>query len=780
MTNLRLISINLLLISLCILCFEVVATRISSVIFVNDYAFIILSLSVLGLSSGGVYAYYRVKPQTGKKFSKVISTAISLIGLSLLAFILAVTNAPFIENPIIYFFLLFLPFFFAGIFYAQVFKSFAVHSFKVYAADLTGAALGALAAIGAVSLLGPVTSVLILIILIFASALSFKTEAIQRNKLMAGYAVLFAAIPIVAIAVDEELLGTIPIGYFPEKDFHHVYPDLNVHSEIIDSRWSIFGRSDLVEHSHQDMVKHLFVDGAAGSQMYRFDSNIDNPDPTLRLLLQRFTDFVPFIFLEEHEKNSMLVIGPGGGKEILTGLLMGIDEITGVEINPDFVDLVKEYREFNGGIFTDFPNVNMHVQEGRQYVKRQTRPYDLLVMVLPSTQQVQNIENYALSENYLVTVEAVMDYFNILTPEGRMIITVYNVWELKRLILTAVEALERSGIDREIALNHFKIIEDEFTPTLVVKKKPYTRYDVAYRIDVMEQLPDHIPDISYMPYQMEDPARSSVNRLLADIRGGGTPLGTLIDRQPYDTSPCFDDSPYFYKIERGIPENFLWLLGGVILFNLSVIGLPYRHFTKTVKRGKRDRKPAVSLPLMLFILIGAGFMIVEVSLFQKLVLYLGSPTVALSILLSSLLIGMGTGSFFGNRISPGNHWKRLLIVTAAIVIAGSVVILFYPMLLHAMLRYDLVYRAGTAFILMIPFGFLLGIPFPSGIRLLEEMKLDQLVPWMYGVNGAMSVFGSVIAVIISMQLGFTAAFFAGLGMYGFLTVMLVYKTNKQV
>jgi len=777
MINLRLISINLLLISLCILCFEVVATRISSVIFVNDYAFIILSLSVLGLSTGGIYAYYRVKPQTGKKFSKVISTAISLIGLSLLAFILTVTNAPFIENPIIYFFLLFLPFFFAGIFYAQVFKSFAIHSFKVYAADLTGAALGALAAIGAVSLIGPITSVFLLIVIIFGSALSFRISTLKRKILLSGYGILILAIPLFSF-IDDDFLGTIPIGYFPEKDFHHVYPDLNVHSEIIDSRWSIFGRSDLVEHSHQDMVKHLFVDGAAGSQMYRFDGTIDTPDPTLRLLLQRFTDFVPLIFLEKHEKNSMLVIGPGGGKEILTGLLMGIDEITGVEINPDFVDLVKEYREFNGGIFTDFPNVNIQVQEGRQYVKRQTRSYDLLVMVLPSTQQVQNIENYALSENYLMTVEAMMDYFDILTPEGRMIFTVYNIWELKRLIMTSLIALERSGIDYETALNHIKIIEDEFTPTLVVKKNPYSRYDVAHRLDVMEQLPDHIPTITYMPYQLENPDYSSVNRLLADIRQGTASLQSLTDRQAFDISPSYDDSPYFYKIERGIPANFLWLLGGVVLFNLLVIGLPYRHIAKRVKRGKKERKSSVRLPLLLFICIGAGFMIVEVTLFQKLVLYLGSPTVSLSILLSSLLIGMGTGSFFGNRIIPGNHKKRLIIVSIAIVVAGSVMIFLYPVILNTMLKYDLVYRAVAAFFMMLPLGFLLGIPFPSGIRMLEEMKLDQLVPWMYGVNGSMSVFGSVAAVVISMQFGFTPAFFAGLSLYGVIIILFISDKNK--
>lgn len=775
MHNLRLITFNLLLISAAILCFEITATRISSVIFVNNYAFFILSLSILGLGTGGIFAYYRLNPSS-------IPYTLLLLSFSLILFLLAVTQIPFIENPFFFFLLLFLPFFFTGIFYSLVFRQFAKQSFRIYAADLTGAAAGALLAIPAISLLGPVNSVMLIAVVVLGSALSFFVERLPRTGIIGLYSALVVAFLVMLLNGSTNLLGSVPIGNFPEKDFHHVYSDPAVRSDIIDSRWSIFGRSDLVKHSHQDMVRHLFVDGAAGSQMYRFNGNPGNPDMTLQNLLLGFSSTIPLLFLEEDERNNMLVIGPGGGKEVLSGLISGIGEITGVEINADFVNLVKEQQEFNGGIYTDFPNVHILVREGRQYVRQRNNQYDLITMVLPSTQQVQNIENYALSENYLLTEEALQDYLEILNPEGRLIFTVYNEWELKRLILTAMNAFESTGIDADRLPYHIKVIEDQFAPTVVIKKQAYTPDEIANRLDQLEQLPEGFPTVSYMPYQWDRLPDTGINRFLNGIRSGNTPLEQLIDRQPYDIAPVSDDSPYFYKIEKGLPYNFSWLLGIVILFNLLVIVIPYLLIRPAA--AKKNTAPvtrtAVRKPLILFTCLGLGFMIVEVSLFQKLVLYLGTPTVSLSVLLSSLLVGMGVGSFFGNSLFPGQHHFRLKVIITMIIILGSVVITLYPWILNHMLVFDMVYRALVTFILLLPFGFLLGIPFPTCIRLVKDARMEQIIPWMYGINGTMSVLGSVLAVVLSMFSGFTPAYFVGLGFYAVMLIFLVLTRSSEV
>jgi len=158
-------------------------------------------------------------------------------------------------------------------------------------------------------------------------------------------------------------------------------------------------------------------------------------------------------------------------------------------------------------------------------------------------------------------------------------------------------------------------------------------------------------------------------------------------------------------------------------------------------------------------------MMVVVSLFQKLVLYLGSPTISLSILLSSLLVGMGTGSYFGRSMFGEDVRKRLHVVSIAIVVAGTLLFAAAPGLLEKSMEFGLPMRAATTFLVLLPFAFLLGVPFPSCIQLVAQGQAERYIPWMYGVNGSMSVLGSVLAVIVSMLVGFTPAFFAGLAFY---------------
>ena len=171
MKNSIFLYLNLFLLSAVVLCFEITSTRVSSVIFVSDYAFIILSLAILGLGSGGIYCYYRIKEKNAAASLKIISKSLFFLGVSLCLFITSVIKFS-ITDPFIYFSLLFVPFFLAGIAYAQIFKIFAENSFKLYAADLSGAAIGSIASLGLFSILGASNSVLLLTLIIFCAALS--------------------------------------------------------------------------------------------------------------------------------------------------------------------------------------------------------------------------------------------------------------------------------------------------------------------------------------------------------------------------------------------------------------------------------------------------------------------------------------------------------------------------------------------------------------------------------------------------------------------------------
>lgn len=765
MPNNKIIYLNLAIISASIICFEILSTRVSSLIFASNYAFIIISLAILGIGCGSIFSYYKIEIK--EKFQEKISKFVLFIGLSFLFFILVVVEVK-VTNFVLYSVLLFFPFFFAGIIYSQIYKNLSELSFKLYAADLIGAALGSVGSILVFEIFNAPNAILFLSFVMFFSALTFSNVKKNKTRYATILSGLIAIIILFIIFGKSVYIGKITIGKFDEKDFYYVYPNAASISHIVESRWSINGRSDLVEYSNQDMVRQLFVDGAAGSPLFRFDGDIKKPSNLLYNLLIHNSTSIPFFFLTNSEKNKMLVIGPGGGKEVLFGLLSGVGQITGVEVNSDFVSIVKKYKDFDGGIYTDFPNVKIEVGEGRHFVKKTNKHFDIVVMALPSTKQLQNIDNLAENENYLLTVEALKDYLHILKPDGRLIFTVHNRWELVRLIVTAVEAFNKIGITSRDALNHFEILEQNYEPTIVIKKNAFTIDEINHTENIIKNLPKGLPPVTYLPYHLNEAANTPVNYILRLISVNPASLENYINEFKYNISPCWDNSPYFYKVKRGIPSDYFWLLVGVAFFNVIMIFSPLSVLKKKMK--KKDLKILI-LPLIVFTCIGAGFMILEISLFQKLILYLGSPTISLSILLGSLLVGMGIGSFWGKRISSGNVSKRLFSISLLIVLSGVILFILYPYLLNKLLVYGWAFRSIVCFIMMVPFGFLLGIPFPSAIALLKQKHLEKFVPWMYGVNGTMSVLGSVIAVIIAMVYGFTLAFYAGLLCYFIITVV---------
>lgn len=742
-------------------------TRISSVIFVNNSAFIILSLAILGLGLGGIYAYIRIRNSQPLYYHKAVLIVLTLLGLSLLVFIVVVSQLNIYTVPVVYFLLVFLPFFFTGIFFSWVFKIYAAYSFNIFAADLVGAAVGPVLAIIFINTIGAGNSVLFLSILVFLSLSFVAFERINTGLAIALSATLVISLGFLILNGDKRIIGSIPIGDFPEKDFHHVYPDPSIKSRIIDSRWSINGRADLVEYSHQDMVKQLFVDGAAGSQMMRFDGDVNNVSPLLVQLLFRHSTSIPFVFLEENEKNNMLVIGPGGGKEVLTGILQGVNEITGVEINRDFIEIVKDYRKFNGGIYNDFLNVRIFAKEGRHFIRQTYQKFDIIIMALPSTEQIQNVENLSMNENYLLTSEAIREYLEILTPEGRLIFTVHNQLELLRLITTTVSAFEELNVAVDEIPDHMVVLEDEFAPTIVIKKNRFTRDEISRHITIAKQIPEEFPSVTYFPYHISKGSNSHVNQLLELLKYDAKNLNHFIHNHQYNVEPCQDDSPFFYKLNKGVPDYLIKLLIGIVILNLSMVFIPLIWIKKGLSLNRFNQ---LLEPLIIFISTGIGFMILEISLFQKLILFLGAPTISLAILLSSMLMGMGVGSYLGQNLFVSNIRRRLYISSLLIVIYGIILFSVHPFILDKVLGQVLAVRALISSLLIIPLAFFLGIPFPATIQLLKESSLDRYIPWMYGINGTMVVLGSIIAAIFSMLIGIRVAFYIGLCFYAIISL----------
>ena len=764
------------LLSVSVLSFEISATRISSVIFVNSYAFAVLSLSILGLATGAIFFLYKSRKGKVEMNQKELITPFLFHLAANFIFVFSVIKFSFITSPAIFFLFLFLPFFAAGWFYSQVFKIYSNQSYKLYAADLAGAAVGAFLPLILLGMLGPIKGIIIttLTMSVFLGVIHF----ISSKKVYALGILLVGFITILGVVkVSDKALGAVPIGDFEDKDIYHVYDNPAIRSRIVESRWSVFGRSDLVEHSNQKMVKHLFVDGAAGSQMYRFNGDIKNQDPVLSTMLAGYTNFIPFLILEQNQRSSMLVIGPGGGKEILTGLISEIGSITGVELNKDFIEIVEDEAEYNGGIYTDFPNVNIFQMEGRQYVRETERKYDLVVMALPSTQQLQSIESYALNENYLLTVESLSDYLSILTDEGELILTVHNNWELRKLISSVVKAFELRGIAEEEVLNHLMVLDKNYAPTLVVRKNPIQQEEVQRIWNLQDQLPAEIPPLTYLPYSWNRLSNSQINSFIAALGRPSQNLEAVISQQPYNISPVYDDNPYFYNLNKGAPKSFYKLLAALLIVGGVVIALPV--FSMSKRKEYVNEKGLMGFYIIAFGGIGLGFMLLEVSLFQKMILYLGSPTISLSVLLSAILIGMGIGSLTGSRWFAGAFNTVLVKVLIGILLLGVIALFVYPTILNNVLHFDIWIRSALSFILIFPLGYILGIPFPSFLTLLKAKDMEDYIPWMYAINGAMSVVGSVSTIILSMMWGFSIAFFAGLLCYVVVLFAVIYWNRQK-
>lgn len=755
--------------SLSTICFEILATRVTSVIFVSDYAYIILSLAILGLGCGAILFSTRLHQQLRIE-ENALTWLLLLYGMSLCLFIGVIVIFS-VTNPLIYFILLWFPFILAGITYALIFKVYAELSFRIYASDLSGAALGALLPLFVINTWSVPNTILILGILLSVVG---STIAIQQKKklhyIMAS--ILICCGIILLVNGRHEFLGRVPIGRYPEKDFYYVYPNLNIQREILESRWSVYGRSDLVRHSHQDFVRHLFIDGAAGSPMYRFDGNIHQPSKLLLDQLVHETTTLPFLCFREYEKDSVLIIGPGGGREVLIGLLSNVKTITGVEINPDFVALVQAYRNFNGGIYTDFPNVHINVQEGRNYIKYNNERYDAILMALPSTEQMQHIDALAANENYLLTKEALHDYFKILSSEGYMIFTLHNDWEVIRLIVTTISAFEDIGKNVRQTMTHFAVIESEVAPpSLVIKKEPFTLDEIHHWQNSVRGLPKTFPRLTFIGKNVRaaNMTDTQIQRFMQSILENSEKFSEIVNEYPLNIAPCRDDSPYFYKIRKGLPPSLKWLLVGVAILNIVLITYFVKRHGKSKKIGN-DNGSSVRL-FIVFALLGAGFMMIEISLFQKLVLYLGAPTISLSILLCSLLIGMGVGSYSGSKLFL-RYERMLQKIVFLIVIYGALLFVTWIIVFNTSFIENYLIRVFFIVGSVLPFGFLLGIPFPASIHLLESLSLKKFIPWMYGINGTMSVLGSVIVAAISMLFGFTLSYFLGVACYFVIAIYL--------
>ncbi|MDH4101446.1 MAG: hypothetical protein OEV28_12835, partial [Nitrospirota bacterium] len=341
------------------------------------------------------------------------------------------------------------------------------------------------------------------------------------------------------------------------------------------------------------------------------------------------------------------------------------------------------------------------------------------------------------------TTEAILDYWNRLSPEGQMVVVLHNGDMVLRLTSVITAALAETGTPQEEAFKHLYIVGWGLTPTVVLRKTAFSGEEVA-------ALKQTLANTGYgtMPAWFPgegSPSEDSILKALNYAAAGKATMDRIAELTSIDISPVTDDSPFFYKFEKGLPSEVSIILIVALVGTIITGALPLT----------RKREPKVhGRGIAVFGLIGFSFMAAEVVLIQKLMLFIGQPTVTLGVVLIALLTGISAGSRYSARIPSemlAASFRRNALITGILLLCYM---LFLPLITSALLGWSLALRMETAFVILFPIGFFAGGLFPAGMRVCGG---DGGAPWLWAVNGTASVLGSVAAVAIAMKLGFSAA-----------------------
>ncbi|HEY7058234.1 MAG TPA: hypothetical protein VH458_16985 [Vicinamibacterales bacterium] len=771
------------LVSAALLMTELSLTRIFSVTMLYHFAFLAISIALFGLSASGVYVYLSRGRVAAIETSELLSRrslGAAVVTVASLAVLLHLPLKPYnTGNAVglltITYIVAALPFFAGGLVIALAMTRLSAQVNRVYAADLLGASGACLLLMPALNQLGAPGAIVFSACLAAVAAVGFAGR--PRRSRTAVWAVGF----VVVVAT----LGATPLRPFSlgAVKGHEQYT-------VLFSKWNSFSRIGVYDQPLEDWSlsprfsghipkSHLMdIDAAAATQILNFRGDLQDVSylkyelTALGYRLVGGGGPTPRPF-------HALIIGTGGGRDLLSALVYGATTVDGVEINPIIVnDVMRDrFREYSGDIY-NHPGVRIHIEDGRSFVRRSTDRFDLIQASLVDTWAATAAGAYTLTENSLYTVEAFEDYLDHLTDRGVLSITRWTFDGL-RLVALAHEACARRGV--ELA-DRIAIVMNDRVATFLLKKTPFTDAERALLLHASEELafvPLYVPG---MPPAVTGDERDDYSRLIL-----ASDPQTVYDELPVDVSPTTDDRPFYFHTARlrdqPMVAAVLRLLGrppqtpadaeawalhgpGVLIALLGIsLGLVVLFVIGPLAVTSRDAlTPGWFGWLSYFACLGAGFMLIEVALLQRFVLLLGHPVYSLTTTLLALLLGTGIGSALSRRVSDGRIRRAGTLACFTIILIAVLWATVLPSAIRFAIAWPLGLRIAVAVVAMLPAGMVMGVPLPAGVRLLRVTNPD-LVAWGWGLNGALSVVGATLAVFIAMNAGFSVTLLCGAALY---------------
>ena len=769
----------ILLLSLAVLLLEVAYTRIFSFSLWYHFTYVALSVALLGYGASGAFLaaserLARQPPALLMSRCMVVAAGAVLVSLLTIVFLplqpFSIASSPLQLVLMVLFFLLnSAPFFAAGMAMASAFRA-TRSPHGVYFADLLGAGAGCLIAVVTIWALGaPGAAVASALVFVIAGVLAAPGARRGRYAALGAAAVvacaLFAAGAPFRPSAEKLLAKMMAAGAKPLYSRWSPIFRVDVYGEPLPGQ---SGRRGVSPRFTGAIPTTRFIahDGTAEAPMFEFHGDLRE-----LAFLERNVSAAPYVIAT---RPHVLVIGLGGGFDVLNGLRNGAAEITGVELDPVTVDVVRHHQaDFNGGILAR-ADVRAVVAEGRSFLQHSGGRYDVIQLTGVDTLAALSTGAYMLAESYLYTVEAFEEYLGHLSPDGTLSLMIGDLaWRGGRArfslrhLANFIAAAEQTGIADPAA--HAAIVAtpgDVPMIELMFKRRPFT-------VDEVRALQAFAGENGFEVWHLPGvPTETPYTRMLtADAEGRAQLLGAY----PLNIAATWDDRPFFFHFYRWrdllcpaaweVDTGHTLATGQLVLGAILIVAVitSIAFIVGPLLSTPALRRPGLAPFVLYFAAIGVGFMLIEISLIQHFILFLGHPTYSVAVILFALLVWTGLGSHLSGRLAaPPRSIVRAAFVSLLVLLAFYV--WFVPLFFAYWLGAPPGFRYAVTVVLLLPLGLTLGVFFPTGLR--EVRRRDELlVPWAWGANGAASVVGSILAIVLAISFGFRAVLLLSAAVY---------------
>lgn len=780
---------GLFLVALATLMYEVLLTRIFSVTMWYHFAFVAISIAMFGTSVAALVIQIRPAWFPPEKVHRQLARWSLLFPIAIVLSLLTQLSIPFRIHPSIVaiyaivftFVCVAVPFVVGGLAVCLTLTRFPARVGSLYAADLAGAAAGCVLLPLLLKITDGPTAAMAISALAAAGACCFAVDSgLRRMRRAAGWLTvalaLFAAVHTVLVWRQFPALRILYVKAGFEA--RPLYEKWNSYSRIrvegdptrLEKPYT-WGRSTAMPDGAAVRQLHMDIDVAAGTVMTQYTGKPEE----LEHLKYDVTNVAYFL----RQRPNTLIVGAGGGRDVLSALAFGARSILAVELNGDILDTVnRRFGDFTG-------HLDHHLQirfvndEARSFIAREGGRHDLVQISLIDTWAATAAGAFVLSENALYTVEAWTTFIRRLSPDGLLSVSRWyfheRPGEVYRLTSLASAALERAGVSNPrphlVIIRNIRPDEAAGGPdgigTLLLSRRPFTDADLRTLEDVARRL----------QYEIVLSPATAADDTFGRLASGGEPMRDLVRTYPINIAPPTDDSPFFFQLLRlGDVMSLDLLRHGksthnmeavmVLALLLACVGLMAIVAVALPLVGshrlRADR--TVAGLLTYFAAIGFGFMLVETSQMQRLIVVLGHPTYGLVVVLFSLLLSSGLGSLLTQRIPDRalTHAirTRLGLLVILLFIFGAVT----PAVGRAVEDAATPVRIAVSVVLLFPPGLMMGAAFPIGMRLAARTPL-AVTPWLWGVNTATSVAASALGVAIAIGHSISSAFWTGFACY---------------